>query len=69
MWHRANGLFCDGLQFKEISKAYEVLSDTQKKELYDQYGMEGVEAGGPPGGGGFGGGADLFDILSGLVLS
>ncbi len=53
------------VQFKEISKAYEILSDPTKKELYDQHGMEGVEAGGDPNARGFGGGADLFDILSG----
>lgn len=29
-------------KFKEISEAYEVLMDPQKKQLYDQYGHEGV---------------------------
>jgi len=29
-------------KFKEISEAYEVLMDTQKRQLYDQYGHEGV---------------------------
>jgi DnaJ homolog subfamily A member 2 len=50
-------------KFKEIQKAYEILSDPQKKELYDQYGMEGVEQGGDPNA--RGGGGDLFDILTG----
>ncbi|MBI5555641.1 MAG: molecular chaperone DnaJ [Elusimicrobia bacterium] len=42
-------------KFKEINEAYEVLSDSQKKQLYDQYGHAGVGAGGPGAGPGFGG--------------
>lgn len=36
-------------KFKEINKAYEVLSDPKKKEMYDQYG-ESAFRGGAPGG-------------------
>lgn len=36
-------------KFKEISHAYEILSDSQKRQIYDQYGEAGLEggAGGP----------------------
>ncbi len=33
-------------KFKEINNAYEVLSDSQKRQMYDQYGKEGFERGG-----------------------
>lgn len=38
-------------KFKEIAEAYEVLSDKKKRDIYDQYGEEGLK-GGIPGGGG-----------------
>jgi len=50
----------DSEKFKEIQKAYEVLSDKDKRELYDQYGEEAATQGGPSGGGGP---ADIFDLF------
>ena len=55
----------DPEKFKEISKAYEVLSDPEKKQIYDEYGEEGLEGGG---GGGGAQGMDIFDLVSNAAL-
>ena len=46
-------------QFKELAQAYEVLSDPEKHEIYDQYGEDALKEGM----GGGGGGHDPFDIF------
>ncbi len=42
-------------KFKEVTKAYEVLSDASKRQTYDQFGAAAFEQGGPTGQGPFGG--------------
>ncbi|MDF2566554.1 MAG: dnaJ [Oscillospiraceae bacterium] len=51
-------------KFKEASEAYEVLSDSEKRSRYDQFGHAGVDPSAGAGAGGFGGfnGFDFGDI-------
>ena len=52
-------------KFKEAAEAYEVLSNPQKKQQYDQFGHAGMGGAGGFGGGGFGGGGmSMDDIFS-----
>ncbi|MDD2237744.1 MAG: DnaJ domain-containing protein, partial [Kiritimatiellae bacterium] len=52
-------------QFKEISEAYEILSDARKKQQYDQFGHAAFSRSGGMGGGGFSSahGIDLEEAL------
>jgi len=53
-------------KFKEINEAYTVLSDTDKRARYDQFGhaADGANFGGGADFGGFGGFADFADIIN-----
>ncbi|GMM90075.1 molecular chaperone DnaJ [Vibrio fortis] len=55
-------------KFKEVKVAYEILTDSQKKAAYDQYGHAAFEQGGMGGGGGFGGGHGDFGDIFGDVF-
>ena len=52
-------------KFKEISEAYEVLSDDKKRQIYDQYGADALK-GGMGGGGGPGGHAGFSSMEEAL---
>jgi molecular chaperone DnaJ len=50
-------------KFKEAAEAYEVLSNPEKRQRYDQFGHQAFSPG-AGGGGGFGQGRDMEDIFS-----
>ncbi|MGW8326194.1 MAG: DnaJ domain-containing protein, partial [Desulfobacterales bacterium] len=50
-------------KFKEASEAYEVLRDPQKRNIYDQFGHQGLEGSGFSGFSGF---DDIFSSFGGI---
>jgi DnaJ family protein A protein 1 len=54
-----------GEKFKEISMAYEILSNPEKRKIYDQGGEQAIKEGGSGGGGGFHSPMDIFDMFFG----
>ena len=55
-------------KFKEASEAYEVLSDSQKRAAYDQYGHDGVDPQMGGGGAGFNNFSDIFGDVFGDIF-
>src|SRR5437764_3960613 len=53
-------------KFKEAAEAYEILSDAERRAIYDRYGHDGLRSGGQaPNFEGFGSMSDLFDAFFG----
>ena len=49
--------------FKELSVAYETLSDPEKRQMYDIGGPDALRGGGAGAGAGFGGFSDIFEAM------
>jgi molecular chaperone DnaJ len=57
-------------KFKEAAEAYEILSDAERRALYDRYGHEGLRSGGyAPNFEGFGSISDLFEAFFGGAMA
>lgn len=56
-------------KFKEVQKAYAVLSDPKKRSAYDQFGHAGVDSSMGGGPGGFGGFGDVFEDIFENIFS
>ena len=67
-YHPDNKETGDEAKFKEISEAYQVLSDEQKRKTYDQFGSGAFDGTGPGGYGGFQG-FDFSDMGLDEILS
>lgn len=52
-------------KFKQAAEAYEVLSDPERRQVYDRYGHEGLRGGGAGPQGGFGSVEDIFQAFFG----